>query len=194
MVVLKIKYQGGGAEKKKLKENICSCDQCLKGNFRLCDTEPGRIFRKSSLPYYDDNESESDYDLEDDPESDSDAEEEIQVTSTLLDDITEGCYIAIFSSVNANELFYICKVKSIEQASHDVIDGYNHSIPAGYMYAVCQYLEKVSEHPRQKFVQYKLLQNSEVFVIQNQVFCPAVNVSSDLRIEMEEYLWLSDCI
>ena len=41
----------------QLKENICSCDQCLKGNFRLCDTEPGRIFRKSSLPYFDDNES-----------------------------------------------------------------------------------------------------------------------------------------
>ena len=56
------------------------------------------------------------------------------------------------------------------------------------------YNEKVSEHPRQKFVQYKLLQNSEVFVKQNQVFCSAMNVSTDLRIEMDEYLWLSDCI
>ena len=175
----------------QIKENMCSCDKCLVGKFVQCNEEKGKLYKKGNA---DDASSDSeDYSLGDN-ESDSGSDDEFVNVDSILNGIDPGSYIGIYSSENANELFYLCLVRSINRTPVDITDRNNHFVPAGSVYAVCSYLEKVSENHRQKKIQYKLLPESEVFVLHNQIFCPCVNLESDLGLDLQEYLWLSDCI
>ena len=103
-------------------------------------------------------------------------------------------YVAVYSQENSIEPFFICKVIQAHFAEDEISDDYQHTIPAGSLYTSCYYLEKTDENLKKGFVQYKLCSSKEVYVLKEQIFCPTVKVTEDMRISMKDYLWLSDMI
>ena len=88
-------------------------------------------------------------------------------------------------------MFYLCKVVGIEISQKRITDDYNHTIPEGLTYLLCNYLEKVSE--RRAYIKYKLLPKV-VFVLPSQVMNPIVEMNANLQISIEEYQWLLDSV
>ena len=109
------------------------------------------------------------------------------VTSIVSKDST----IALYSSANALELFYLCKVLDFGEATELLKDKNKHVIEKGSKFIKCQYYQKIKE--TRKGVQYELL-DGEVYVLPTQVLSPLVNLDSECMLSMEEYQWLSDCI
>ena len=163
------------------KENICSCNNCLTGNLINCVVEKG-----ASL-----------YGCEDAEESDDENEEpEVGVdnylsTELIFDVIKASCIIALNSPPDATEIFYLVKVIDICKAEADIVDSLNHPVLKGSKYFKCNYLEKINES--KGFIQYKMI-SGDVFVLAQQVLCPFVDLSKDLKLPIEDYTFLCDMI
>ena len=63
----------------------------------------------------------------------------------VVDAVEPGSYIALYSSPESFEMFYLCHVIAIETASDDIGDDYNHTIRKDTKYLKYKYLEKRSE-------------------------------------------------
>ena len=61
------------------------------------------------------------------------------------------------------------------------------------LYLSCNYLEKIDDNHKKREVMYKLIKGT-VFVQPNQVFHPSVEVSDKLKMKMEQYCELGDCM
>ena len=56
--------------------------------------------------------------------------------------MSSGSCVALYSSPNSFEMFYLCKVIKTGIASESLNDDYNHIIEKGVKYLKCNYLEK----------------------------------------------------
>ena len=103
--------------------------------------------------------------------------------------------VAIQSSINANELFYMCQIIDIKQAEDDTEDAYGHKIGKGQEYLECFYLELKDPMAKKGFYLYKRLKKVKiVFVLPAQVFCPSVNLTDNLKLDVQEHQFLADCL
>ena len=131
----------------QLKRRICSCCMCKVGKFIECNDEKGVIIypRKSNQ----DESSSSSTDSEDSDRDDEVEEidvEQYEMRSASISNIVEtGNIVALFAPPKLFEMFYLCKVISIEVAEKEIIDDHHHTIQKGSVYLKCHYLEKVSE-------------------------------------------------
>ena len=133
----------------------------------------------------DDSDSYSDY------EEDKEAEEkEVVVTGQTFE---EDAVIGIQSPSAATELFYLCQIVAVKAAMETVTDGYGHIVNPGNEYLECFYLELKDPMPKKGFYCYKRLKKI-VFVLPKQVFCPSVNIGKYLRLDVQEYQFLADCL
>ena len=143
------------------KQHLCSCAECVVGNFIDCLNNPGtQIFSGDSL---DDSGSGSDTEI-------SRIEQDLGA-ECITDIVVPNSFIALFSPPDSFELFYLCHAFSVETASEMVIDQYNHIIQQGEKYIVCKYLEKLKE--KRGCIYYKSLPKT-VYVLPAQVLCPLV--------------------
>ena len=108
----------------------------------------------------------------------------------VFDVIKKDGVIALYSSPNSLELFYLSKVKEFGIAQENLINTFNH-IPKGSKFIKCQYFEKYEE--KQRGVMYKLLPET-VLVLPTQVLNPVAELDEDSSLSKENYLWLSDRI
>ena len=74
----------------------------------------------------------------------------------------------------------------------------SHGFETGEEYLKCRYLELIDTMPKKGFYRYRRVTKrgkSEkfVFIDMKHVFCPSVNISTDLKLSLEEYQFLADC-
>ena len=172
------------------KVNLCSCEQCIKGDLIYCKCEKGVLICNG--------DAESDEEEEDDNENgvvqtsnDKEVEENEMYGSNILDVITTGSVVALYSDENARELFYLCKILDVKTAEETVQDNYDHYIEKNTNYLICNYFERVKE--RRGMVQYQLL-DGEVFVHPCQVAVPFVGMSDKHCLTVAEYQFIADCV
>ena len=109
----------------------------------------------------------------------------------------ENAVVAIRSSTNANELFYLCQIIDIKQAQDNREDEYGHKVVKGDDYLECVYLELKDPMAKKGYYLYKRLKKVKiVFVLPEaeQVFCPSVNVTENLKLDVQEHQFLADCL
>ena len=172
------------------KVNICSCRQCLIGNFTECPSELGKI-KYAGVPLIgSDSESDDDSDIEDcEPDEDfEDETESYELRSESVFAIEKGSTIALYSPSTSIELFFLCTVADFGIASEELKDKNKHIIKEGEKFIKGRYLEKTRE--KKGFVYYKLLKD-EVFI---HVLSPLVPIYDDLALPVTDYLWLADSI
>ena len=75
-------------------------------------------------------------------EIDDELEQNELRSDIVLEVIRTGDVIALFSSTNSLELFYICRVLSFGKAESDMVDENNHQILQGSPYIKVTYFEK----------------------------------------------------
>ena len=172
----------------QVKENICSCEDCIQGAFINCMSEKGRVVF-SSVNSEGDSDEEDD-EIEEESASNEDDENEI-CGESVMECLTKDSAIALYSHSSAFELFYVCKVVDFGIAKQELRDSSDHFIEEGQNYIQCQYYEKVEEK-RQK-VQYRLL-SQLVYVHLAQVLSPYVAMNEDCSLHISDYQWLCDSI
>ena len=127
------------------KQHLCSCAECVVGNFIDCLSNPGtQIFSGDSLKDSDSGSDTEESDTEEAYNEISRTEQELRATC-VTDIVVPNSFIALFSPPESFELFYLCHAFSVETASEMVIDQYNHIIQQGERYIVCKYLEKLNK-------------------------------------------------
>ena len=107
------------------------------------------------------------------------------------DDFSVNSYIAIYSHSAANEVFYLCLVNGIKIAVENLVDEIEHT--KGELYLSCCYLEKDDSKSTKKFIQYKLI-NKTVYIKTREVFYPSVPIERGQKLDIDEYIFLSDCV
>ena len=141
----------------QIKENMCSCENCLRGQFIKCENKAGS--QVSSREVNPNAESDEDDDEEFDYDCDGDRNELAEIEKQnqqirgdcVFELLQKESFIAIFSPPNSRELFYICKVLYFGVADEDLTDNYIHFILKGSSFITCQYLERLSEKKRNIF-------------------------------------------
>ena len=161
-------------EEWQIKRHLCNCKFCVVGEFRMCqkDGEEGII------------EGETDYlSLLDETDA---------IESDMFTFIETDSYVALCSTPDSLELFYILKVNEKDVANDDKIDIYGHVIQKGAHYIKGFYLEKLDEKKGKIF--YK--QHTKiVYVYPAEVFCPSVAIHEiGLYLTASEYQFLADSV
>ena len=109
----------------QIKQNICSCNSCIRGALIDCSFEPGIQVNSKEINSSDDESDESDegdYDYNDDENiSEVELEEQRLRGDCVLEMLQPDTYIAIFSPPSSSELFYLCKILEFRISStvHD---------------------------------------------------------------------------
>ena len=83
--------------------------------------------------------------------------------------VSEGSFVAVYSSEKSIENFYVVKVIEKAVADGDISDAYGHVVQKGAMFIKGQYLEKVKE--QRDTLCYKLL-NKVVYIHPAEMFLP----------------------
>ena len=73
-------------------------------------------------------------------------------SDSVFDVIKKDGVIALYSSPNSLELFYLCKVKEFGIAQENLIDSSNHIIPKGSKFTKCQYFEGYKKSEDRSYV------------------------------------------
>ena len=121
------------------KINVCSCDNCMSGDFLNCYDEQGLYFPPQLTCQQEDSEDDSvddDTSVGDDDESDADEDcEAYEIRANNVIKIVENdTVIALYSPPNSVELFFLCKVLYSGVATEKLQDNYNHVIEVGCSY------------------------------------------------------------
>ena len=93
--------------------------------------------KRNILTEASDDESTTESEFEnnyDDDDAESDAESYKLRSESVNSVLTKNTTIALYSSSNSLELFYLCKVIDFGVAIENMIDEYNHIIPQGSRY------------------------------------------------------------
>ena len=129
------------------KVNICSCNSCMEGNFISCTTEKGKEYNKNMS-----NDSDfSDFESANESDNDSDDEDENQEklygirAEHVTCIISKNSTIALYSSTNSFDLFYLCKVIDFGEAEGTLVDKFDHVIERDMKFIKCQYYQKEKE-------------------------------------------------
>ena len=132
------------------------------------------------------------YEIEDGCYDDTVVTEENEIRAEcVIDAVNPGSFIALYSSPQSFEMFYLCHVVNITIATETVCDDYGNVIEKGVKYLICKYLEKKAKKKGQ--IIYKML-NKSVYVLPAEVVYPFVTLSDDLSMSAADYQWLTDSI
>ena len=128
------------------KVNICSCSDCLEGNFLDFCVEKGIlvIVGNETKEYDYSTDSKAEY-VHDELQDIVDDETELyELRSDAVAQVVQpGNVIALFSPSNAlEELFYLCKVIESGIARQDIYNTQNHVVKEDSYLSVCYY-EKI---------------------------------------------------
>ena len=107
-----------------VKENICSCYECLHGDLLNCQFEPRQQVNSKIVESISDVESDN----EDESEESKETEQQEMRGNLVLEMIECNSFIAIFSPPNSSELFYICKGFDFRIADHQLEDEFQHML------------------------------------------------------------------
>ena len=107
-----------------------------------CLTEKGKTVQQVTEASDDDSNTESEFENDYD---DDDAEACKLRSESLNSVLTKNTTIALYSSSNSLELFYLCKVIDFRVAIENMVDEYKRIIPQGSPYIECQYYQKQKE-------------------------------------------------
>ena len=114
------------------KENLCSCEQCIDGEFTSCLVEKDKIVQNTENASENDATSEREYDDLEVNDIDKDDDEETEMYELQAESITsvisKGSTIALYTISNLLELFYLYKVIYFRTADETMVDEYNHAI------------------------------------------------------------------
>ena len=155
-------------------------------------TEKGKTVQQVTEASDDDSTTESEFENDyDDDDAESDAEAYELRSESVNSILTKNTTIALYSSSNSLELFYLCKVIDFGVAIENMVDEYNHIIPQGSRYIECQYYQKQKETKLK--IHYKLLPKN-VYVFPTQVLSPLVNLIEKNVWMIEDYQWLCDSL
>ena len=155
-------------------------------------TEKGKTVQQVTEASGDDSTTESEFENDyDDDDAESDAEAYELRSESVNSILTKNTTIALYSSSNSLELFYLCKVIDFGVAIENMVDEYNHIIPQGSRYIECQYYQKQKETKLK--IHYKLLPKN-VYVFPTQVLSPLVNLIEKNIWMIEDYQWLCDSL
>ena len=180
------------------KIHICSCTECLEGKFLDCSFEKGHTV-VTSESHLSDDESDSDVEYEDDEFVPADDENELyELRSENVQLVVKrGSIVALFSPLNALELFYLCRVIKSSVADEDLCDRFEHVVEKGQAYLSVQYYEKKpnSDISKNRHIIYKLSNKSDLmYVLLAQAMSPQVNViftGNDLHVPLND---ISGCV
>ena len=150
------------------------------------------IYAGKILPIGENDDANSDDDDDCNPEQGYDNQHEVLKVrgSCIFDAVEKGATIALFSPPSSSELFYLCKVLDMKVAREDTCDIYNHAVSKRDKHFECQYYKKSAE--KKGFIQYKLLKLI-VYNLPHHVSMSVVNMTNDMRIIEQEYLFVSNC-
>ena len=154
-----------------VKQNICSCNSCIRDELIDCSFEPGVQINSREINSSDDESDGGDYDYNDENISEVELKEQRLRGDCVLEMLQPDTYIAIFPTPSSSELFYLCKVLEFGISLTVQNDKYNHTMPVGASFMQCQYLERLEEKKRKVF--YKLLPDV-VFVFPAEAMSPLV--------------------
>ena len=155
-------------------------------------TEKGKTVQQVTEASDDDSTTESEFENDyDDDDAESDAEAYELRSESVNSILTKNTTIALYSSSNSLELFYLCKVIDFGVAIENMVDEYNHIILQGSRYIECQYYQKQKETKLK--IHYKLLPKN-VYVFPTQVLSPLVNLIEKNIWMIEDYQWLCDSL
>ena len=131
----------------QLKRRICSCCMCKVGKFIEYNDEKDVIVypRKSNQDESSSSSSDSEDSDRDDEVEEINVEQYEMISASISEIVETGNIVALFAPPESVEMFYLCKVISIEVAEKEIIDDYYYTIQKGSVYLKCHYLEKVSE-------------------------------------------------
>ena len=155
-------------------------------------TEKDKTVQKVTKASDDDSTTESEFENNyDDDNAESDAEAYELRSESVNSILTKNTTIALYSSSNSLELFYLCKVIDFGVAIENMVDEYNHIIPQGSRYIECQYYQKQKETKSK--IHYKLLPKN-IYVFPTQVLSLLVNLIENNVLMIEDYQWLCDSL
>ena len=109
------------------KVSMCSCVECLLGTYLECSVETGKLY-SGEEGIDDDYDSDMEYEDEDDFGDSVDenmGENELRI---VLEVLSQGDVIALFSVSNSQKFFYLCKVISFGTSTEELRDENNHYI------------------------------------------------------------------
>ena len=155
----------------QIKVKMCNCESLRIGNFKECQN----LFVDNIA--MDDELQQLD---------------EVNIVPNEIFSVVEPeSFVALYSSQNSLELFYLCKILKKSIAEEDLNAIYGHLVQKGFEYFSGFYLEKVDVKVSK--VLYKQLQKI-VYIHPIEIFCPVVAVDRDLSLSLEEYQFLCDAI
>ena len=115
------------------KVNICSCSDCLEGNFLDCCVEKGQLVMVGDKTEEDDYSADSvaEYEYNESPDIVDDETELYEFRSDAVVQVVQPGNVITFSPPNALESFYLCNVVESGIAKQDIYDTQNHVIKEG---------------------------------------------------------------
>ena len=136
---------------------ICSCTQCIRGEVSSCVAKGTSMRVTEDEDENGDDSDDAENDSEDDDSGD-DIESELEENELVQNgqSFEENAVVAIRSSTNANELFYLCQIIDIKQAEDDREDEYGHKLVKGEDYLECVYLELKDPMAKKGYYLYKV--------------------------------------
>ena len=153
-------------------------------------TEKDKTVQKVTKASDDDSTTESEFENNyDDDNAESDAEAYELRSESVNSILTKNTTIALYSSSNSLELFYLCKVIDFGVAIENMVNGYNHIISQGSR--ECQHYQKQKETKSK--IHYKLLPKN-IYVFPTQVLSLLVNLIENNVLMIEDYQWLCDSL
>ena len=95
------------------KVNLCSCLECLKGNFIGCSYESGKIIYTNCSDDECSDNSDEEIENEDLYCEETVTEENEMRAECIVDVVRPGAYVALFSPPESFEIFYLCQVMKL---------------------------------------------------------------------------------
>ena len=167
--------------------DLCDCIECVNGYLDKCMYRPA--MNESENGNEDVSNDEVIISDEDDMEGDDNDAVDNQIQWSEV--INIGAVIALRTPTDERESFYLCVVNEVCVAKEKLFDSYGHFVLNGMQYFKCNYLSVKSEKARQ-YVQYQKL-NGIVYVVPEHIISPFVNITSDLKLSLDEKQFLDDC-
>ena len=99
----------------------------------------------------DDDEIEHDDDLDEDDNDEEVEEQRKLIRNNIWNAVAPGAVIALWTTTDAKESFYLCVVNKVLVADKKLFDAYNHYVLEGMQYFSCNYLRIKKES--KKFIQ-----------------------------------------
>ena len=163
-------FQNGECQ---IKHHLCNCEYCFLGQFSKCTID--KVSHEIEL---------------------IDEIMSLDETDNIPNDmhlfIEEGSYVGVYSSGKSLELFYVIKIIEKCVAEDDISDIYGHIMQSGATYFKGYYLEKI-DSSRRDILPYKQ-HKKIVYIYLAEIFYPAIAMSSQLTLSIEDYIFISDAV